>query len=59
MTKTPFHDDFYIFRADKGKIFTDENNTRYGTMIVAERIGKIIEIDDDRGLKHGTDNKEL
>ena len=46
MTKTPFHDDFYIFKADKGKIFTDENNTRYGTMVVAERIGKIIEIDD-------------
>ena len=51
MTKTPFHDDFYIFKADKGKIFTDENNTRYGTMVVAERIGKIIEIDADCGLK--------
>ena len=51
MTKTPFHDDFYIFRADEGKIFSDDTNTRYGTMIVAERIGKIKEIEDDKGLK--------
>ena len=51
MTKEKFNDEFYVFRADDGKIFTDDTQTRYGTMIVASRIGKIIEIEDDKGLK--------